>query len=65
MKYVLAVMIIVCLIGCSAEPEPVHEPTEYEKLAEVADLQAVKIAVIRQGIILEELIAQVQDPNTP
>ena len=65
MKYVLAVMIIVCLVGCEVEPEPVVEPTEYEQLVEIAELQAVKIAVIEQGIKLESYLRQMQDPNTP
>ena len=61
MKYVLAVLIIICLLGCVEEPEQ----TEYERLVDIADLQVVKIAIIRQEIILGELIAQMQDPNTP
>ena len=63
MKYVLAVMIL-CLVGCTAEPGPVVEPTEYEQLVEVAKLQAVKIAVIEQGAKLEGYFAQVRDPNS-
>ena len=65
MKYVLAVMIVVCLVGCEPEPVVVPEPTEYEQLVEIAELQAVKIAVIEQGIKLESYLRQMQDPNTP
>ena len=66
MKYVLAVMIIVCLAGCwDTRPEVEPEPTEYEQLVEIAELQAVKIAVIEQGIKLESYLRQMQDPNTP
>lgn len=59
MKYVLLVVMAVCLIGCQET-----EKTEYEELLEVAQLQAVKIAVIEQGAKLESYFAQVRDPNS-
>jgi hypothetical protein len=59
MKYVLLVVML-CLVGCQEA-----EKTEYEQLVEVAELQAVKIAVIEQGAKLESYLRQMQDPNTP
>jgi hypothetical protein len=59
MKYVLLVVML-CLVGCQEA-----EKTEYEQLVEAAEMQAVKIAVIEQGIKLNHYLNQMEDPNTP
>ena len=59
MKYVLIVVMAICFVGCQEV-----EKTEYEQLVEVAQLQAVKIAVIEQGAKLANYYNQLQDPNS-
>ena len=55
----------ICFVGCiPLVPEEPVEKTEYEQLVEVAQLQAVKIAVIEQGAKLANYYKQLQDPNS-